>query len=182
MRKSRHFSAQASTQTLAHGVGFGRPYRCSQYSHTHSLHASVQVLGKDAIPVVDHESIGMLVRKRLAKLLQGPLRRWVGSQDDELLAAVLREVADFERLCLERGAFLGETADQLGDFRAKPRLPLFRLAARLRLKRHAQRCGVVEGVREMHRVEVVGVDLRFGAIECASLLLRGLGVRHRRQE
>src|SRR4029450_153538 len=72
-------SAQASTQTLAHGVCFGRPYRCSQYSHTHSLHASVQVLGKDAIPVVDHESIGMLVRKRLAKLLQGPLRRWVGS-------------------------------------------------------------------------------------------------------
>ena len=39
-------SAQASTQTLAHGVGFRRPYRCSQYSHTHSLHASVQVLGK----------------------------------------------------------------------------------------------------------------------------------------
>jgi len=73
------FSAQASTQALAHGVGFGRPYRCSQYSHTHSVHASVQVLGKDAIPVVDHESIGMLVRKRLAKLLQGPLRRWVGS-------------------------------------------------------------------------------------------------------
>jgi len=56
-------SAQASTQTLAYGVGFGRPYRCSQYSYTHSLHASVQVLGKDAIPVVDHESIGMIVRK-----------------------------------------------------------------------------------------------------------------------
>src|SRR5260370_30194312 len=70
-------SAQASTHTLAHGVGFGRPYRCSQYSHTHSLHASVQVLGKGAIP--DHESIRMIVRKRLSKLLQGPLRRWVGS-------------------------------------------------------------------------------------------------------
>ena len=27
-------SAQASTQTLAYGVGFGRPYQCSQYSHT----------------------------------------------------------------------------------------------------------------------------------------------------
>src|SRR6266851_115690 len=71
-------SAQASTQTLAYGVGFGRPYRCSQYSYPHSLHASVQVLGKDAIPVVDHESIGMIVRMRLAKLLQGPLRCWVG--------------------------------------------------------------------------------------------------------
>src|SRR5260370_26305389 len=70
-------SAQASTQTLAHGVGFGRPYRCSQYSHTHSLHASVQVLGKDAIPVVDHESIGLIVRKRLAKVLQGPRRPWL---------------------------------------------------------------------------------------------------------
>src|SRR5678816_4759060 len=42
-------------------------------------HASVQILGKDAVPVVDQESIGMLVRKRLAKLLQGPLRGWVGS-------------------------------------------------------------------------------------------------------
>src|SRR4030095_948093 len=72
-------SAQASTQTLAHSVGFGRPYRCSQYSHTHSFHVSVQVLGKDAIPVVDHESITMLVWKRLAKLLQGPLRGWLGS-------------------------------------------------------------------------------------------------------
>src|SRR4029453_12884625 len=64
-------SAQASTQTLAYGVGFGRPYRCSQYSHPHSLHAPVQVLGKDAIPIVDHESIGMLVRKRLPKFFPG---------------------------------------------------------------------------------------------------------------
>jgi hypothetical protein len=31
--------------------------------------------------------------------------------DDELLAAVLWEVAEFERLCVKRRAFLGETAD-----------------------------------------------------------------------
>jgi hypothetical protein len=31
--------------------------------------------------------------------------------DDELLAAVRWEVAEFERLCLERRAFLRETAD-----------------------------------------------------------------------
>src|SRR5712691_10358222 len=70
-------SAKATAQTLAYGVGFGRPHWCSQYSHAYSLHASVQVLGKDAIQVVDHESIGMIVRKRLSELLQGPLRRWV---------------------------------------------------------------------------------------------------------
>ena len=55
-------SSQASAQTLAYGVGLGRPHRCSQDPLTHSLHASVQVFGKDAVPVVDHESIGMIVR------------------------------------------------------------------------------------------------------------------------
>src|SRR6516225_2631313 len=71
-------SAQASAQTLAYGVGLGRPHWCSQDPHTHCLHASVQVLGKNAVPVVDHEAIGMIVRKRFSKLLQGPLCRWVG--------------------------------------------------------------------------------------------------------
>ena len=36
-----------------------------------------QFLGEDAIPVVDHETIGMIVWKRLPELLQGPLRRRV---------------------------------------------------------------------------------------------------------
>jgi hypothetical protein len=34
----------------------------------------------------------------------------------------------------------------------------------------------------MHRVEVVGVDLRFDAVERARVLLSSLGFRHRRLE
>ena len=61
-------SAQASAQTLAHGVRFGRPYRCSQYSHTHSLHASVQVLGKVVLQSCHMDCGGVLIIFRDAKI------------------------------------------------------------------------------------------------------------------
>jgi hypothetical protein len=44
----------------------------------HRDHLLVQILGEDAVPIVDQVSIGMIAWQRLPKLLQGPLRRRVG--------------------------------------------------------------------------------------------------------
>ena len=43
------------------------------------LGAAHRLLKFEAVNHCLHGGIGMIVRKRLAKLLQGPLRRWVGS-------------------------------------------------------------------------------------------------------
>jgi len=45
MRKSRHSRRKLPTRRSHTALALGRPYRCSQSSHTHSLQAHVQVLG-----------------------------------------------------------------------------------------------------------------------------------------
>ena len=76
--------------------------------------------------------------------------------EDELLAAVAGEVADFEGLRLRAATrFSGKPPTSSVDLGAQPRLPLFGLPARLRLERHAQRRRFVERVGEVHRVEVL---------------------------
>jgi hypothetical protein len=54
------FTAQRPTEALAYGVCFWRPHRCLQHSHTHSGHFLVQFSGKDAVLVMEDESIRMI--------------------------------------------------------------------------------------------------------------------------
>src|SRR5512132_156957 len=72
------FAPQGPAQALAYGVCLWCPHRCSQYAHAQRGHSSVQLLGKDAIPIVDHESVRMVARKCLSELLQRPFRRKMG--------------------------------------------------------------------------------------------------------
>ena len=55
-------ATQALAQAFAHRIRFRRSHRCPYYSHTRAGYLLVQFLGEDAIPVVNHESIGMLAR------------------------------------------------------------------------------------------------------------------------
>src|SRR5215472_17410613 len=54
------------------------PHRRSEDSYSEVRQPLVQRLRVDAIPVMDHEPIRMLARKRLPELLQGPLCRGMG--------------------------------------------------------------------------------------------------------
>src|ERR1700693_6272072 len=54
------FTAQRAAEALAYGICFWRPSGCLQPPHTHSGHALVQFSGKDAVLVVEDESIKMI--------------------------------------------------------------------------------------------------------------------------
>jgi hypothetical protein len=71
-------AAKTSTEPFAYGVRQRRPHRRSRDSYSEVRQLLVQCLGVDAIPVMDHEPIRMVARKRLPELLQGPLRRGMG--------------------------------------------------------------------------------------------------------
>src|SRR5215831_10152185 len=70
-------AAQASAQPFTNRVGPGRPNGSSKNSHSQARHFLIQPLGEDGVPVVNHETIGMIARKRFAELLQGPFRIWM---------------------------------------------------------------------------------------------------------
>src|SRR5215471_857456 len=67
-------SAQAAAKSLADGIRFWRPHRRSPNGNTQFLHGPVELLGEDAVSVVDHVSVPMASWKYLTELLQGPLR------------------------------------------------------------------------------------------------------------
>src|SRR5262245_17609688 len=67
-------AAHASAEPFTDRVGPGRPNRSSKNSHSEACHFLIQPLGEDGVSVVDHETIGMVTRKRLTELLQGPFR------------------------------------------------------------------------------------------------------------
>ena len=50
----------------------------SKYSHTHGRHCLIQFPRKDAVPVVDHETVRMAARQGFPKLLESPLGRRMG--------------------------------------------------------------------------------------------------------
>src|SRR5215472_10921123 len=67
-------AAQASAEPFTDRIGSRRPNRCPKNSHAEARHFHIQLLGEDGVPVVDHETIGMIAWKRLTELLQGPFR------------------------------------------------------------------------------------------------------------
>src|SRR5262249_11211354 len=66
-------AAQASAEPFTDCVGPGRPNRSSKHSHSQACHFLIQPLGEDGVSVVDHETIGMVTRKRLTELLAGSI-------------------------------------------------------------------------------------------------------------
>src|SRR6516162_2271039 len=72
-QKVQTLAAKTSTEPFAYGVRQRRPHRCSEDLYSEVRQALVQCLRVNAIPVMDHEPIQMLARKRLPELLQGPL-------------------------------------------------------------------------------------------------------------
>src|SRR5215471_16860884 len=70
-------AAQASAEPFTDRVGPGRPNGSSNNPHSEARQFLIQALGEDGVPVVDHETIGMIARKCLAELLQGPFRSWM---------------------------------------------------------------------------------------------------------
>ena len=77
-QKVQTLAAKTSTEPFAYGVRQRRPHRCSEDLYSEVRQALVQCLRVDAIPVMDHEPIRMLARKRLPELPQGPLYRGMG--------------------------------------------------------------------------------------------------------
>jgi hypothetical protein len=103
-------SPKASANTFADRIRLRCPDRCSQYAHSHGGYLFVQFLRENPIPVVNHESTGMVLRQRLAKLLQGPLHSWMSGdvvmndsarrqfQDDENVQGAERRGDDHEEV------------------------------------------------------------------------------------
>ena len=78
MKKVQAFAAQTSAEPLANRVRLRRPHRRAQNPHAHIGHRLVEFLREDAVPVVEHESVAMIVPECLAELLQGPVRGGMG--------------------------------------------------------------------------------------------------------
>ena len=53
-------ATKTSAEAFAHGVCLRRPHGRSQNPDAQIRHAFVQLLGEDAIPIVDHESVRMV--------------------------------------------------------------------------------------------------------------------------
>src|SRR5215469_9406183 len=70
----QRLSAQAAAKSLADGIGFRRPHRRSPNGNTQFLHGPVELLGEDAVSVVDQVSVPVASWQCLTELLQGPLR------------------------------------------------------------------------------------------------------------
>src|SRR5215469_3872541 len=67
-------SVKAAAKSLADGIGFRRPQWRSPNGNVHFLHGPVELLGEDAVSVVDHVLVPMTSWQCLTELLQGPLR------------------------------------------------------------------------------------------------------------
>src|ERR1700733_14790182 len=73
MRKSRHSRRIVPDQTFANRICLGRLRRGPQHGHAHRGDALIQLLGEDAVSVVDEEAEGMILRESFAQLLLGPV-------------------------------------------------------------------------------------------------------------
>ena len=70
----QRLSAQCAAKSLADGIRFGRPHRRSPNGNAQFLHGPFELVGEDAVSVVDHVSVPMASWKYLTELLQGPFR------------------------------------------------------------------------------------------------------------
>ena len=67
-------AAQASADPFTYRVGSGRTNGSSKNSPSQVRHLFVELFGKDAVRLVDHEPMRMVARKGLPELLQDPFR------------------------------------------------------------------------------------------------------------
>ena len=85
----------------------------------------------------DHGAIGRLRLGGRQQISQD--RKARPALKDEFLTPVLREFADFERLCIQWAALCRKITHQLGELGAQLFLPRLRLLAVLRTKCHLER-------------------------------------------
>ncbi len=70
-------SADRADQSFAERVRLRRTNRRPHNPNRHALQRCVESCGEYGIPVVDHESVGMIEGKELAELLNRPFSRWM---------------------------------------------------------------------------------------------------------
>jgi hypothetical protein len=61
--------AKTATEAFAVGIRLRRPYRRSENAHAEPRDRLVEFLGKDAVPVVEHESVRMVGGQSFPELL-----------------------------------------------------------------------------------------------------------------
>src|ERR1700722_17152771 len=69
------FAPDGPNDALAKSVRSGRSNRRFERANPAIFQGLIDRCGKDGITVVDHESIGMVICKKLTKLLDRPFRR-----------------------------------------------------------------------------------------------------------
>jgi hypothetical protein len=78
-QKVQTLAPEAATQALTYRVGRGCLNRSSQYSHAEVRHLLIECTGENAVPIMNHKPVWMVMRQDLSKLLQRPFRRRVRS-------------------------------------------------------------------------------------------------------
>ena len=77
-QKVQTLAPEAATEALTYRLGHGRPDRSSQGSYE-VRHPWIECAGENAIPIMNHKPVRMVVRQGLSELLQSPFRRRVRS-------------------------------------------------------------------------------------------------------
>ena len=72
--------AKTATEAFAVGIRLRRPCRRAENTHAEPRDRLVECAGKDAVPVVEHESVRMVAGQSFPELLQGPVRRRMGGR------------------------------------------------------------------------------------------------------
>src|SRR5260370_38538499 len=70
---------KAAAESLAHRVRLRGSHRRPQNPYTQVGKALVDLLGEDAVSIVDDKSVRMIARQCLPELLERPFRCWMGS-------------------------------------------------------------------------------------------------------
>jgi hypothetical protein len=91
---------QRAQEPLTEGIGLGTPRRCFQDPETQVPHLLIELLGEDAVPVMDQEAVAVVSWDRFAQLLHRPVGCWVlGHMDmQDSAAGVFHHHKHIERL------------------------------------------------------------------------------------
>lgn len=70
---------EATDQSFAMGIRLGRSEGRLKDSHSQGSYRKIQLLRVNTVPIVNQKAVALVVVNRLAKLLQGPSGRGMGS-------------------------------------------------------------------------------------------------------
>ena len=78
-QKVQTLAPEAAAEALTYRIGHRRPDRSSQDSYAEVRHLLIECAGENAVPIMNHKPVRMVVRQGLPELLQCPFRRRVPS-------------------------------------------------------------------------------------------------------